>query len=129
MTSTSRTRRANKTGGVESLASARSQRRPRGSGSPSAPDFVAAACTSIAAEAAKDPPSAKVPARITKLSSLIALLERPDGATIAMLCEATGWQAHSVRGAIAGTLKRKGIVVISERSGTGPRHYRIESTS
>ena len=129
MTSTSRIRRANKTGGVESLASARSQRRPRVAGSASAGDNSAADRTTVTPVPESVAALAEAPARITKLSSLIALLERPDGATIAMLCEATGWQAHSVRGAIAGTLKRKGIIVISDRSGTGPRHYRIESTS
>ncbi len=43
----------------------------------------------------------------SKLDALITALRRPNGATIAELMEATGWQAHSVRGAISGNLKKK----------------------
>jgi hypothetical protein len=67
------------------------------------------------------------PTRSTgKLATIIALLHAPDGATINALCEATGWQSHSVRGAIAGSLKRRGHVVTSTKPGDGPRRYRIE---
>lgn len=45
--------------------------------------------------------------RSTKIGALVALLKRPDGADLNALVEATGWQAHSVRGAIAGTVKKK----------------------
>jgi len=60
----------------------------------------------------------------TKLACLVALLEASGGATLADLCAATGWQAHSVRGALAGTLKRKGFSIVSERI-DGVRRYRI----
>ena len=43
----------------------------------------------------------------SKLDILIGLLRRPKGATTAELMKATGWQAHSVRGAIAGSIKKK----------------------
>jgi hypothetical protein len=43
----------------------------------------------------------------TKQALLIDLLKRKTGATIAEVIKATGWQAHSVRGAISGTLKKK----------------------
>ena len=43
----------------------------------------------------------------TKQASLIALLRRKQGATIAELSDASGWQAHSVQGAISGSLKKK----------------------
>ncbi len=62
----------------------------------------------------------------TKLVSLISLLSRKDGATIADLMKATGWQAHSVRGAISGTLKKKlGLGIISEKVEGRGRVYRI----
>ena len=61
----------------------------------------------------------------TKLALLVAHLSAPDGATIAELCKATGWQPHSVRGALAGALKRKGHVIRSEKE-AGLRRYRIE---
>ena len=46
---------------------------------------------------------------------LIAMLRRPEGATIAQVIEATGWQPHTVRGAISGALKKKrGLEVTSD---------------
>ncbi len=64
--------------------------------------------------------------RASKLAIVIAMLQAPDGATIADLCDATGWQSHSVRGALAGSLKRKGHSVTSTKPADGPRRYRIE---
>ena len=62
----------------------------------------------------------------TKQALLIDLLKRKKGATIDEAVEATGWQAHSVRGAISGTLKKKlGLAVTSEKPSDGPRRYRI----
>ena len=49
-----------------------------------------------------------------KSGQIVSLLQRQTGATIAELMKATGWQSHSVRGFISGTLKRKqGLVVTS----------------
>jgi hypothetical protein len=42
----------------------------------------------------------------TKQAALIAMLQRPDGATIAEVIEATGWQPHTVRWALVGALKK-----------------------
>ena len=62
----------------------------------------------------------------TKQATLIDLLKRKTGATIADLVKATGWQPHSVRGAISGTLKKKlGLTVISEKVERRGRVYRI----
>jgi len=62
----------------------------------------------------------------TKVASLIALLRRKNGATIADLIDATGWQAHSVRGALSGTLKKKlGLAVASDKVDGRVRVYRI----
>jgi hypothetical protein len=57
------------------------------------------------------------PPRInSKQSQLIAMLKRPDGATIAEVVETLAWQPHTVRGAIAGALKKKlGFEVESEK--------------
>lgn len=62
----------------------------------------------------------------TKQAQLIAMLRRPKGATIAQVVEATGWQPHTVRGAIAGALKKKlGLNVTSEKVEGRGRVYRI----
>ena len=62
----------------------------------------------------------------TKEARLIAMLRRPEGATIAQVIAATGWQAHTVRGAISGALKKKrGLEVTSEKNEGGERVYRI----
>ena len=60
----------------------------------------------------------------TKLDLLIARLRRPDGATIDELMKATAWQAHSVRGTMAGTLKKKGYSVTSTKT-DGVRRYKL----
>ncbi len=62
----------------------------------------------------------------TKQALMIDLLKRKKGATIEKIVAATGWQPHSVRGAISGTLKKKlGLMVTSEKPDDGPRRYRI----
>lgn len=59
-----------------------------------------------------------------KLGAMAALLRQPDGATIEQLVQATGWQPHSVRGAMSGALKKKhGLTITSEKSGSS-RVYR-----
>ena len=53
-----------------------------------------------------------------KLGAMIALLRRSQGATVEQMMEATGWQKHSVRGAMSGALKKKrGLDISSEKAG------------
>ena len=62
----------------------------------------------------------------TKLSLVIELLRRKDGATLPEMVKATGWQAHSVRGAMSGALKKKlGLKITSTKSDKRGRIYRI----
>lgn len=62
----------------------------------------------------------------TKLAALVVALRRPQGATNLQLMLATGWQPHSVRGAISGLLrKRLGLNVVLTRNAAGERVYRI----
>jgi hypothetical protein len=63
-----------------------------------------------------------------KQAMLIAMLKRPEGATIQQVIDATGWLHHTVRGAIAGALKKKlGLNVVSEKVDNVGRVYRIEA--
>jgi hypothetical protein len=63
----------------------------------------------------------------TKQAALIAMLRQPDGASIDEIVAATGWQPHTVRGAIAGALKKKlGLTIGSEKIEGRWRVYRIE---
>ena len=66
-----------------------------------------------------DTTSTKAP---RKLDQLEALLIRNNGASIAEMIEATGWQQHSVRGAMAGALRKRGLVITSDKS-DGTRRY------
>lgn len=68
------------------------------------------------------------PKPATKLDILEQLLTRPDGASIAEMAAATGWQPHSVRGALAGALRKRGHAVGSSKV-DGTRRYRIEAAS
>jgi len=62
----------------------------------------------------------------TKTQIALSLLERPKGANIAEMQDAMGWQAHSVRGFLAGTVKKMpGVVLTSEKPASGPRRYRV----
>ena len=64
----------------------------------------------------------------TKLAILIDALSRPGGATIDDLIVATGWQAHSIRGAMSGALKKdRGLIVTSEKLDDRGRVYRLAS--
>jgi hypothetical protein len=52
----------------------------------------------------------------TKQAQIIAMLQRPEGATVAEMVEATGWLAHTVRGSISGALKKKlGLPIAAEK--------------
>ena len=62
----------------------------------------------------------------SKKAEILALLQRKNGATLAQIMKATGWQAHSVRGFISGTLgKKMGLAVNSVRREDGERAYSI----
>lgn len=65
----------------------------------------------------------------SKQSQLLAMLRSPAGATIEQMMSLTGWQAHTVRGAISGVLrKRLGLnVVCTPDPAGGARIYRVAS--
>jgi predicted ArsR family transcriptional regulator len=82
----------------------------------------------IAADAkpTDSPVATKGPRADTKHAKVLGLLARPEGATIADLAEATGWQTHTVRGALSGMITKKlGQTVVSEKVPDRGRVYRI----
>ena len=104
-----------------------------------APDATAAPQTTDAeleadvaaceAEWAKNAATAQAKPRTrdnSKQAEVIRMLQRPEGATIGQICNATGWQAHTVRGTFAGAFKKKlGLTITSDKPQGGERVYRI----
>lgn len=80
----------------------------------------------MAREPKPDTITPKAPSRLDQLQNL---LTRELGASIAEMMDATGWQAHSIRGAMAGTLKKKRGLVISSDKVEGLRRYRASLPS
>ncbi len=62
----------------------------------------------------------------SKQATVIQMLQRPEGASIAQICSVTGWQSHTVRGTFAGAFKKKlGLNLTSDKPPGGERIYRI----
>jgi Protein of unknown function (DUF3489) len=65
-----------------------------------------------------------------RAAQVIALLEGEGGASLEQLVDATGWQKHSVRGFLSGTIRKKmGMEVISSKNANGARVYRINAAA
>ncbi len=66
----------------------------------------------------------KPPRTGTKQAQMIEMLKRPEGATVEQIAEVTGWQKHTIRGAISGALKKKlGLIIEATRTrGVGPNN-------
>ena len=64
----------------------------------------------------------------SKAATVLDLLKRSDGTTLAELMKATGWQAHSVRGFLSGTVGKKlGLTLASAKTENGDRTYSIKA--
>lgn len=115
--------------GYDAMGRARPAAAPTPAPLPVDPE-IDAAVTAAEAEWAKDKAPDQVQAKPrtrenSKQASIIEMLKRPEGATIAQIVQLTGWQAHTVRGTFAGALKKKrGLNLVPEER-DGERIYRI----
>ena len=83
--------------------------------------------TPVAApETAAAAKSARKSRQDSKKANVLAMLRNPEGATLAQIMEATGWQRHTVRGFISGAVgKQLGLAIESTRTDQGERRYRL----
>jgi len=100
-----------------------------GESAPRGADEAPTAETPQDAPAETDPaPKARTLRRGTKQAKLIEMLRAEGGATIDEMAAATGWQPHTVRGAMSGALKKKlGLTITSEKVESRGRVYRLPS--
>ena len=71
-------------------------------------------------------PARKEPGGNSKTARVIALLQRPQGATLQAIMRATGWQSHSVRGFVSGQLKKKLGLKVRSAKREGQRVYSVK---
>jgi Protein of unknown function (DUF3489) len=118
---------------AEQPAKPKAERKAKGSAQ-SAKGAPAKGKSTKKATAAKNSPKAKKaqkkpdtagPRDGSKTATVVALLQRKNGATLAEIQEKMGWQAHTVRGFMAGAMKKAGHTVESFKPEGGERTYRI----
>lgn len=95
-------------------------------GSKTASTRASASATTGPRKRAAPPVQTPVEVAVTKQAQLLLLLNRPEGASIGDMMLATAWQQHSVRGFLAGTVKKKmGLALASSKAEGDVRRYRI----
>jgi hypothetical protein len=94
--------------------------------------------TAVAGPARRTPPSAEAKKHQrntgsklrSKADLILGLLRRKNGASVAEIAQATGWQAHSVRGFLSGTVKKKlKLKIADDKPEGGARRYFVKSAS
>ena len=87
---------------------------------------ASATVTTVLRKRATPPEQPPVQGPVTKHAQLLQLLNRPEGASIEDMMQATQWQQHSVRGFLAGTVKKKLRLPLTSSKAEGDvRRYRI----
>jgi hypothetical protein len=123
----------NKSKSLGETAKPKAERKPK-AGAQAAKGGPAKGKASKKATPAKEQPKGKKAAKIeqseapregTKTAQVVALLQRKNGATLKEIMEKMGWQRHTVRGFMAGAMKKAGYTVESFKPEGGERTYRI----
>ena len=96
------------------------KRSPKSKPAPSLDDKAYASSPSPIPRPEREPMPASKQARV------IAMLQSPTGTTIAAMMQATGWQQHSVRGFLAGVVRKKLKLKLASKKVDGNRVYRID---
>jgi hypothetical protein len=78
------------------------------------------------AKQAAQPPEISVAGRGSKKAEVIAMLRRKNGVTLSEITRLMGWQKHTVRGFMAGAMKKAGLTVESFKPAGGERTYRLK---
>jgi hypothetical protein len=127
MTTTEETGNADATTASE-LPKARKKARAGAHRAPVAPKKAKSGKKATAAKKAPKGPKKAAGARDgSKTAKVLDLLKRSGGATAKELMKATGWQPHSVRGFLSGTIRKKmGLTVVSTKGEDGERSYSIK---
>ena len=124
MTKTASTKTASRKKNAPKAKSARKTATPKAAKPASKP-----AAKKASKPATKKASTASVPREGSKKQIVLDLLRRKDGATMAEIGAKTGWQNHSVRGFISGTISKKmGLKVESTKNEAGERTYRIAAS-
>ena len=98
----------------------------QGNGKPIAEETLSAPMKAGLAAVAAMSPAPEPPRQETKLSLIIKLLTRPEGATIDDMVKETSWQKHTVRAALSHALvKKHGYKIVSDKPKDGHRIYKI----
>ena len=121
--------------GLGEAAKPKEERKAKG-GAPAAKGAPAKAKATKKASGAKKAPKAKKAAKAqasagpregSKTAQVVAMLQRKNGATLAEIMDKMGWQKHTVRGFMAGAMKKAGFTVESFKPEGGERAYRINN--
>jgi hypothetical protein len=106
---------------AKALTATKSDRQPGRTKRSSAKKTVAPSAKATKGSSGRRPPD-------SKQDQIVALLQQPGGATLDALCKASGWQKHSVRGFLAGTVRKKLKLPLLSEKIEGSRTYRIGTT-